>query len=78
MLHYLNADLSSQRERHLTPSHVVQLSKSGQIRTESRIFGSASRRQLTLPSCCELGSLRNDNGNDNVINHWFDWLNEEE
>ena len=38
MLHYLNTDLASQRERHLTPSRVVQLSKSGQIRTESRLY----------------------------------------
>ena len=69
MLHYLNADLASQRERHLTPSSAVQLSKGGQIRTASRLFGSPFRRHVTLPSCCGLGSLRNDNSNDNVTNH---------
>ena len=69
MLHYLNADLASQRERHFTPSRAVQLSKGGQIRTESRLLGSPSRPHVTLPSCCGLGSLRNDNWNDNVTNH---------
>lgn len=38
MLHYLNADLASQRGRHLTPWRAEQLSKGGQIRTESRLY----------------------------------------
>ena len=46
------ADLARQREPHLTTARAVQIPKYGQIRTESRLFRSLSRRHLTFPSCC--------------------------
>ena len=46
------ADSARQREPHLTTARAVQIPKYGQIRTESRLFRSLSRRHLTFPSCC--------------------------